>query len=172
VTEGGLLDLMTRPLRQWRDYGGRATRSELIAFSILAQFLGHLIETGLVAATRLDESAWPIRLAVLVLLPPLASLSVRRLHDSGRSGWWLLLVLPLVAYEIFWGGHSGGTQSWIEHPLLEIGGGLLVLAFWVLLLWEDDPETNRYGPNPRVPATPERLQDSAPDGSAATRAAS
>jgi uncharacterized membrane protein YhaH (DUF805 family) len=43
--------------------------------------------------------------AILVLLLPNMALAVRRLHDTGRSGWWLLLMLvpfvgPLVL--LYW----------------------------------------------------------------------
>jgi uncharacterized membrane protein YhaH (DUF805 family) len=38
---------------------------------------------------------------LLFLLCPAAALAVRRLHDTGRSGWWLLLGLPALAGNIW-----------------------------------------------------------------------
>jgi uncharacterized membrane protein YhaH (DUF805 family) len=56
-----------------------------------------------------------------VLIPSLA-VTVRRLHDIDRSGWWILIALvPLI--------------------------GVIVLVVFALL--EGTPGTNRYGPNPK-----------------------
>jgi uncharacterized membrane protein YhaH (DUF805 family) len=53
---------------------------------------------------------------------PSIALGVRRLHDIGYSGWWLLIgFVPFV-------------------------GGILLLVF---ALMDSQPGTNRYGPNPK-----------------------
>jgi uncharacterized membrane protein YhaH (DUF805 family) len=59
--------------------------------------------------------------ALAVFLPGLA-ITVRRLHDTSRSGWWALLVLI---------------------PVL----GVLVLIVFMVL--DSHPGTNEYGPNPK-----------------------
>jgi uncharacterized membrane protein YhaH (DUF805 family) len=59
--------------------------------------------------------------ALAVFLPGLA-ITVRRLHDTSRSGWWALLVLI---------------------PVL---GALVLIVFMVL---DSHPGTNEYGPNPK-----------------------
>ena len=59
---------------------------------------------------------------MLAIIVPLLAVSVRRLHDTGRSGWWLLLsFVPFV-------------------------GGLVVFVFTVL---DSQPGENMYGPNPK-----------------------
>ncbi|MEF2278572.1 DUF805 domain-containing protein [Deinococcus sp. YIM 134068] len=56
-----------------------------------------------------------------VLLPSLA-VGVRRLHDTGRPGWWLLIgLVPFV-------------------------GGIVLLIFYVL---DSQPGSNTWGPNPK-----------------------
>jgi len=61
---------------------------------------------------------------LLVLVPSLA-VAVRRLHDTNRRGWWLLVsLIPLV--------------------------GAIILLFF--LAQDGDPATNRYGPNPKAEA--------------------
>lgn len=56
-----------------------------------------------------------------VLIPSLA-VTVRRLHDIGRSGWWLLIAfIPLI-------------------------GALILLIFTVL---DSKPGSNQYGPDPK-----------------------
>ncbi|MCM1042083.1 MAG: DUF805 domain-containing protein [Bacteroides sp.] len=90
----------------------------------------------------------------ILFLPNLA-VSVRRLHDVGRSGWWLLS--PLGAFG-FW----GGILCLFEIPCWE----LLVLSApicWplqLLCLLRDDSEKqeNRYGKSPKyVDSTEETL---------------
>jgi uncharacterized membrane protein YhaH (DUF805 family) len=65
---------------------------------------------------------------VLVTFVPGLAVAVRRMHDTGRSGWWVLLsVVPFV--------------------------GLLVL-FWYCT---DSRPANRWGPNPKASAPPTPL---------------
>lgn len=56
-----------------------------------------------------------------VLIPGLA-VTIRRLHDTGRSGWWFLIILI---------------------PIL---GPIVLLVFMVL---DSQPTDNNYGPNPK-----------------------
>lgn len=59
---------------------------------------------------------------LLILIPGL-SLAVRRLHDTGKSGWWLLIALiPLI-------------------------GAIVILIFAVQ---DSEPQPNKYGQNPKV----------------------
>lgn len=115
-------------LAVWRNYlgfTGRAQRSEywyfqlfnLIIFIVLAVIdasFGTLHpEVGM---GLLSGLYW-----LAVLLPSIA-VTVRRLHDTGRSGWWLLLVfVPLI-------------------------GGIIVLVFMLL---DSQPGQNQHGPNPK-----------------------
>ena len=153
-----------QPLLRYADFKGRSRRTELAGFWVLVMVGGLVLRFG----TSLLEFELAMRiepilsiLCAAALLCPTLALFARRLHDSGRSGWWLLLGLPAV-----------GTNLWedfvrLDDPLalpgglplplpvaLAIGIGLLVLI--VLLLWDDDPEPNRYGPNPPGTARPRR----------------
>ncbi|HTU10974.1 MAG TPA: DUF805 domain-containing protein [Allosphingosinicella sp.] len=141
------------PLKRYAEFGGRSTRTELLAFHVL---------TGLVAvavgalAKWLGQDAWrpwlDAGLVAIFLLPTLA-LFVRRLHDWGRSGWWLLVATPAalaVIWELtarprpFTRSISLDLPWWMMVPAL-----LCLLALWALLLWDDDVDANRYGRNPR-----------------------
>jgi uncharacterized membrane protein YhaH (DUF805 family) len=71
-----------------------------------------------------DPGAYSI-VSLVLLLPGLA-VSVRRLHDIGRSGWWLLL------------------------------GVVLLISWIVLIVWtatRGDATENRFGPPPLPPTT-------------------
>ena len=102
--------------RFWRKFvvfSGRASRSEywwwaLIAFVIssVLQLVGSLVFGGGLfldpAGPSLDPRQLLLPLAPalvwsLVTLVPSLAVTVRRLHDTNRTGWWYLLVLPAVA---------------------------------------------------------------------------
>ena len=114
-------------LSKYVTFSGRASRAEFwwwfLAVLLLSLALGAI--DGAVIAPLLGFDAFdanagqPLSLiAGLVLLLPGISVSMRRLHDIGRSGWWLLLVL------------------------LPVIGALVLLFFYVQA---GDPEANEYG---------------------------
>ncbi len=62
---------------------------------------------------------------LLATIVPALAVLVRRLHDTGRTGWWALIgLVPLV-------------------------GGIVLFVFSVL---DSQPEENKYGPSPKVGA--------------------
>jgi len=95
----------------YADFRGRASRSEywwFYLFSALVLFAAVVIDLLL------------LNLVALALFIPTLATSVRRLHDVGRSGWWLLLgALPF--------------------------GGFIIL-YWSVRA--SDPGANRYGEGP------------------------
>ena len=106
-------------LSKYATFSGRAARPEFWWWTLFAFLLG--VGTGLVdhlvIVPRLDLVPFsedsPEILSIIVslgiLLPGLA-VSVRRLHDIDRSGWWLLVILiPLIGalMLIYWGVQRG-----------------------------------------------------------------
>ncbi|MCQ2366819.1 MAG: DUF805 domain-containing protein [Akkermansia sp.] len=93
--------------KQMFDFRGRATRREFwsfILYSYLAQyalaFVAILLGMTVVKVGHFD-TAWFALMALVVLpglvfIPPKLAVTVRRLHDRGHSGWWLLLVLVMT----------------------------------------------------------------------------
>jgi uncharacterized membrane protein YhaH (DUF805 family) len=74
-------------------FSGRARRSEFWWFSLFATIL--YLAVSIVDAA-IGSSVLGIIVALALLLPSLA-VTVRRLHDTGRSGWWILIgLIPLV----------------------------------------------------------------------------
>lgn len=111
------------------NFAARARRSEywFIALFLFLTNLGATIIDGAVFASDVDlfleAGGWgPVGVlwSVAVFLPSLAVI-VRRLHDTGRSAWWLLIALVPIA-------------------------GIIVL--FVFTLFRSDPIANRYGPSP------------------------
>ncbi|MCF8522753.1 MAG: DUF805 domain-containing protein [Pontimonas sp.] len=112
-------------------FRGRARRSEYW-FAALFLFLASLAATILDVALFSDQlgefledtGGLGIIGALLTLAAFLPSLSIliRRLHDTNRSGWWVLIgLIPLA--------------------------GAIVLFVFVLL--DSDPGENRFGPSPK-----------------------
>lgn len=127
------------------DFTGRATRKE---FWLFALFL--VCALGLVAGLQdylndkpFMQFTWPY-LVVGVTYPTSLAVSVRRLHDTGRSGWWLMLgLVPVVglAVLVFYLSPSRpsvrGAFPWHWAHSVAIGFALLVgfmaimRSFWV-----------------------------------------
>lgn len=106
-------------LKQYVDFNGRASRTEFWMFALF-NFLISLVLAIIDVVVGLGFLQ-PIY-ALAVLLPALA-VSVRRLHDTGRAGWWLLLILlPLI-------------------------GPIILIVFWVQ---DSNPGDNAFGPNPKA----------------------
>lgn len=152
---GGCLAWAVLPLRRYAEFGGRSTRTELVAFYLLVMLVLAIgvVSSLFVPVLRSAGIAVVGWLLLLTLLCPSVALAVRRLHDSGRSGWWALLALPGNALQLFDDFYTGpALDPEIAAPLADLAGlaGLASFGLLVLLLWNDDPEPNRYGPNPRM----------------------
>lgn len=95
------LDAVRSTLRQYAVFSGRASRPEL-GWSVAA-YLGSAALTATVDTLLFGQllgmvGVMPLTWAlVAVSVVPLFAVLVRRLHDTGRSGWWYLIQLvPLV----------------------------------------------------------------------------
>lgn len=88
-------------LRRWADFHGRSCRSEFwLWFAFHAAVLLGLQLAG--AITGLAVFGWLMTAFQLVVLLPALAVGVRRMHDTGRSGWWVLLcLLPVVGGLLF-----------------------------------------------------------------------
>lgn len=106
-------------LKKYATFSGRARRQEYWMF-----LLFHIIAVFILTAVDMAIFGMPALLYFVYLLGtliPSLALSVRRLHDVGKSGWWLLL-------------------SFVPF-------GSLVLLFWAVS--DSKPGDNAYGPNPK-----------------------
>ena len=112
-------------LRKYAVFEGRARRKEYWAFFLvnfgIAVVLGFVarIFGASVLATMVNVVFYAYSLAILI---PGIAVAVRRLHDTGRSGWWVLIgFIPLI--------------------------GLIVLI--IFTIQDSIPGENEYGPNPK-----------------------
>jgi uncharacterized membrane protein YhaH (DUF805 family) len=111
-------------LTKYATFSGRARRSEFWWFTLATVFVA--IVTAVV--DQIVGNALVSTIVSLALLLPSLAVSVRRLHDTGRTGWWCLIALvPLV-------------------------GAVVLLVFDCQ---DSTPGDNQYGPSPKyMAATP------------------
>jgi uncharacterized membrane protein YhaH (DUF805 family) len=119
------MDWYLMVLKKYAQFSGRSRRKELWMFVLFNMLIVFVLE---ILGIVLRENALGKIILFLLVIYALATLipglavGIRRLHDTGRSGWWLLICLvPFV-------------------------GGLILLVFYVL---DSTPGANEYGPNPK-----------------------
>ncbi len=133
--------------RNYAVFEGRARRTEFWLFCCLfvgALLLAYYLDT-------IDGERVPIAAGMgilelstfMILLLPSLSSGARRLHDSNRSGWWMMLLyIPYLGWILSLNN---------ERAMAASAGGLLVgcIALVILLVLPGDEEENRFGLNPR-----------------------
>ncbi len=142
-------------------FSGRATRAEYWWFALFTQLLQ--------LAGMIPVLGWAVAiLGFLATIIPSFSLSVRRLHDIGKSGWWMLVwLMIIVIYVILIIGfvisaiNSEGPGISEEESFLIImpwlvGFGVFSLVTLGVIIWwvvwfvqKGDKGPNKYGPDPR-----------------------
>lgn len=124
-----------KALKQYADFGGRARRTEFwmfvlvnVAISIVLGIVDTATGTANAYAMGGMASYSPGILgsiyALAVLIPSIA-VTVRRLHDTDRSGWWFFI------------------------QLIPVVGSIVMLVFTCL---EGTRGPNRFGPDPKLVA--------------------
>lgn len=114
-----------KAFKNYANFNGRARRKEYWMFTLFNIIF-------LIIAAILDNAMGmtfgPVGYGILYALYALATLipnlavTVRRLHDTGKSGWMILVgIIPLI-------------------------GGIWLL---VLMCTDGNPGENKYGPNPK-----------------------
>jgi uncharacterized membrane protein YhaH (DUF805 family) len=149
------IDWAKRPVTEkYADFRGRAPRAEYwwyilgaIIVSVIARIIDSIVGLNVVGPYGLLSL-----IVMLGLLVPNIAVSVRRLHDTNRSGWWILLPIVPYALAIVLAGPaimtgSVGAGIGIAALLMFVGFicGIVVLVFMCLA---GTPGDNRYGPNP------------------------
>ena len=116
-------------LKNYATFSGRARRKEYWMFflisaliSIVLTLLDILLGTY---SVEYEAGLFSGLYSLLILIPSIAVV-VRRLHDTDRSGWWILIsLIPLI--------------------------GVIVLFVFICL--DSQPGTNRFGANPKEAAS-------------------
>jgi uncharacterized membrane protein YhaH (DUF805 family) len=112
-------------LKQYADFKGRARRKEYWLFLLFANLIGFLL---LIIEMMTETFNYALHfgplslLFALLIFVPYIAVTVRRLHDVGKSGWMMLIVLIPIA-GLIW--------------------------FFILMIRDSEPGQNKYGENPK-----------------------
>lgn len=116
----GFVDAVKLFFRNYANFKGRSTRSEYWWW-LLAQGIIAIVLTVLLALTIDDTASYLVGgvlvLFCLAIVIPNLALSIRRLHDIGKSGWWFLISLvPFggIVLLVFTLQPSDGANNWGE----------------------------------------------------------
>ncbi len=111
-------------LNQYADFSGRARRKEywmFVLFNMIFAIVAMIFDNIFGIAIEGIGYGPLYGLYVLAMLIPGLAVTVRRLHDVGKSGWMFLIVLiPLVG--VIWllvltvTDSQQGTNKWGENP--------------------------------------------------------
>ena len=165
-------------LRQYFDFKGRARRKEYWMFYLWALIIEvviyglSLLLGGGLPGIGFDESVPPelmprnvgmgmfftglITLYGFAILIPQLAVTVRRLHDIGKSGWLLLLIYLLIFAGI-------GLMTYYSVTMLANGPETSMVPFWIglsiiiavtiwfiaLMVKKGDVGRNKYGEDPK-----------------------
>ena len=106
-------------LKNYVGFSGRAHRTEFWMFCLISTIISIALS---VIETMIGLPGMISSLYSLAILLPALAVGMRRLHDTGRSGWWLLLwFVPVI-------------------------GWIALLIFYCI---DSDSGQNQYGPNPK-----------------------
>jgi uncharacterized membrane protein YhaH (DUF805 family) len=97
---GFIMQWYMHVLRQYAVFTGRARRTEywmFTLFSVIISIVLAVLDNLLGLSFQAGSTGLLGLLYSLAVLLPSIGVSIRRLHDTGRSGWWLLIgLVPLV----------------------------------------------------------------------------
>jgi uncharacterized membrane protein YhaH (DUF805 family) len=152
------VDWAIRPLKRYAQFSGRAPRAEYWWF-----YLGYIILYAILTIlTRISAIFGILGIVYLGLIIPMIAVGVRRLHDTNRTGWWLLA--PMIPYLIglamivpaIISGAAGGVNPF-NMASLGAGGIFFMIGFVmaiVVFIFTVLPGTkgpNRFGDDPYGP---------------------
>jgi uncharacterized membrane protein YhaH (DUF805 family) len=122
--------------RKYAEFDGRSRRKEYWMFTLFNSLAILLLAAAGGAGIAMSRDYGgvlfiPIGLYILATIIPSLAVTVRRFHDSGRSGGMLLLLILLGII-----------------PFVGLVTGVIQLVF---LCQDSNPGVNQYGPNPKFP---------------------
>jgi uncharacterized membrane protein YhaH (DUF805 family) len=143
---------------KYATFSGRARRAEywwFYLFRLVVHFVTRILDAGVQEATKVSPFSL---IASLALFIPTLAVWTRRMHDTDRSGFWVLgfcVALVVLGIGLLVGvGMATEEQSAAAVTTIAVSSiGLLgVLIWWIVLLCvKGTTGTNRYGPDPLYP---------------------
>jgi uncharacterized membrane protein YhaH (DUF805 family) len=127
-----IMNWVLEVFNKYAEFNGRARRKEYWYFYLFNFIVSIVISViGQVMAYQSDNESTSLSIIYsvvvilysLILVLPQWAVTVRRLHDTNRSGWWILI------------------------QLIPIIGAIITLIY---LIEDSTPGDNQYGPNPKA----------------------
>ena len=112
-------------LKKYAVFDGRAQRAEYWYFFLFSMIISLVfVAIDIATGSFNEETGFGLLSGIytLAVLIPTIAVGVRRLHDTNRTGWWMLLALvPLIGF-------------------------IVLIVFFVI---DSDQSANEYGKNPK-----------------------
>lgn len=118
-----MIQWFLEPFKKYADFNGRARRKEYWTFNIGIGIINFICNIIYSATSQSNIVGVLVGIFGLAILIPSIAVTVRRLHDVGRSGKsYFFILIPLV--------------------------GAILMLIWTLK--DSEPGTNQYGINPKA----------------------
>ena len=120
-------DAVISVLVNWKNFDGRACRSEFWYFGLASGLLGFIfgfveVATGIVDVENAGFGVLSFVFSFAILVPSI-SVTSRRLHDRGLSGWWQLSYVTLIGIVVVFVlcalPAKDDENKWGRNPLLK-----------------------------------------------------
>ena len=156
-----MIEAVKSVLSQYVGFRGRARRSEFWYWylaTLIASFIIAILE--MLMGLGSDGSGPLSSILTLALFLPTLSVAFRRLHDTGRSGWWIggfyiaifagVAVFLSLAFSVGVDGSDGATAGLgLFGIAFVIGIVVYAIAMLVFFCQDSQPGPNKYGSNPK-----------------------
>ena len=173
MTERKPIDWALLPMKRYAQFSGRAPRAEYWWFylaTVVVSWILTIVDKAIGAsgATAGDMGILAALFSLATFIPTIA-VTVRRLHDIGRTGWWLLAFVLLIALVFVPIGYMAMEPGNLENApdptggmlALMIGAGIAALLMGITLfifcVTRGDIGENRYGEDPYGPSNLEEV---------------
>ena len=142
------MEWMLMPLRRYAEFSGRSRRKEYWMYVLLLIIVGvvlALIESALGLGGMAGGYGPLSAIFALGTFGPSLAVGVRRLHDTNRSGWWMLIgVAPYLILVI---ATVSGSLALVG--IMGIVALLGMIALLIFMVLEGTKGPNKYGEDPK-----------------------
>lgn len=148
------VDWARRPLENYADFTGRAPRAEYWWFTLalVAAYIVLSIVESIVGLKGMVLGYYGPLTALLWLatIVPSLAVAIRRLHDTSRSGWWMLLVLPycVSVFMVVRATMAGDWAGFGMGGLVGLVGFVCCIVLLIFMVLPSTPGDNKFGSNP------------------------